>query len=36
MSEAELTHLVTRDSMIGVTRARTPDLQADLTAAAPA
>jgi nitrile hydratase len=36
MSEAELTHLVTRDSMIGVARARMPDLQADLTAAAPA
>ena len=36
MSEAELAALVTRDSMIGVSRARTPELQASPKAAAPA
>jgi nitrile hydratase len=36
MSEAELAGLVTRDSMIGVTKARSPELQPDLKAAAPA
>lgn len=36
MSETELASLVTRDSMIGVTKARTPELQAGLKAAAPA
>jgi nitrile hydratase subunit alpha len=36
MSEAELTSLVTRDSMIGVAKARAPEQQADLKAAAPA
>lgn len=36
MSEAELAALVTRDSMIGVSRARTPDPQARLKSAAPA
>ena len=35
MSEAELASLVTRDSMIGVTKARTPELQPELKAAAP-
>jgi nitrile hydratase len=35
MSEAELARLVTRDSMIGVAKARAPELQADLDAAAP-
>jgi nitrile hydratase subunit alpha len=36
MSEAELATLVTRDSMIGVAKARTPQQQPDLNAAAPA
>jgi nitrile hydratase len=36
MSEVELAGLVTRDSMIGVTRARSPELLPDLKAAAPA
>jgi nitrile hydratase alpha subunit len=36
MSEAELASLVTRDSMIGVTKARSPELQPGLKAAAPA
>jgi nitrile hydratase subunit alpha len=36
MSEAELANLVTRDSMIGVTRARSPEPQPRLKAAAPA
>jgi nitrile hydratase len=36
MSEAELASLVTRDSMIGVTRVRAPETQPDLKAAAPA
>jgi nitrile hydratase len=36
MSEAELASLVTRDSMIGVTKARAPEAQPDLKAAAPA
>jgi nitrile hydratase len=36
MSEAELAGLVTRDSMIGVTKARLPEQRADLKAAAPA
>jgi nitrile hydratase subunit alpha len=36
MSEAELATLVTRDSMIGVTKARTPEQRPDLKAAAPA
>jgi nitrile hydratase len=36
MSELELAGLVTRDSMIGVTRARSPELLPDLKAAAPA
>jgi nitrile hydratase subunit alpha len=36
MNEAELANLVTRDSMIGVTRARSPELQPGLKAAAPA
>src|SRR5918996_979974 len=36
MSEAELANLVTRDSMIGVTKPRAPEQLADLKAAAPA
>jgi nitrile hydratase len=36
MREAELASLVTRDSMIGVTKARAPELQPGLQAAAPA
>lgn len=36
MNEAALAALVTRDSMIGVSRARTPELLADLSPAAPA
>jgi nitrile hydratase subunit alpha len=36
MSEAELAGLVTRDSMIGVTKVRSPEPQPDLKAAAPA
>jgi nitrile hydratase subunit alpha len=36
LSEAELVSLVTRDSMIGVTKARAPEQQPDLKAAAPA
>jgi nitrile hydratase len=36
LSEAELAGLVTRDSMIGVTKARAPEPQPDLKAAAPA
>jgi nitrile hydratase len=36
MSEAELAHLVTRDSMIGVAKAREPEQRPDLKAAAPA
>jgi nitrile hydratase subunit alpha len=36
MSEAELATLVTRDSMIGVTNARAPELHADLKSTAPA
>jgi nitrile hydratase len=36
MSEAELASLVTRDSMIGVTKARAPEHLQDLKAAAPA
>ena len=36
MSEAELASLVTRDSMIGVTKARAPEPQPELKAAAPA
>src|SRR5919108_3379240 len=35
MSEAELASLVTRDSLIGVTKARAPEPRADLKAAAP-
>jgi nitrile hydratase len=36
MSEAELASLVTRDSMIGVTKPRAPEQRPDLKAAAPA
>jgi nitrile hydratase len=36
MSEAELATLVTRDSMIGVTKARALELHADLKTTAPA
>ena len=36
MSEAELASLVTRDSMIGVTKARAPEPRPELKAAAPA
>ncbi len=36
LSEAELARLVTRDSMIGVTKARAPERQPDLKPAAPA
>lgn len=36
MSEAELAGLVTRDSMIGVTKVRAPELQSSLKAVAPA
>jgi nitrile hydratase len=36
MSEAELASLITRDSMIGVTKARAPEQQLDLKATAPA
>jgi nitrile hydratase subunit alpha len=36
MSEAELASLVTRDSMIGVTKPRAPEQHPDLKAAAPA
>ena len=36
MSEAELARLVTRDSMIGVAKARAPESEPDLKAAAPA
>jgi nitrile hydratase len=36
MSEVELAGLVTRDSLIGVTKVRSPELQPDLKAAAPA
>jgi len=36
LSEAELADLVTRDSMIGVTKAHGPEQQAELQAAAPA
>jgi nitrile hydratase subunit alpha len=36
MSEAELARLVTRDSMIGVTKPRPPEQRPDLKAAAPA
>jgi nitrile hydratase len=36
LSEAELADLVTRDSMIGVTKARAPEPHAELKAAAPA
>ena len=36
MSEAELANLVTRDSMIGVTKARAPEPLQGLKAAAPA
>jgi len=36
MREAELANLVTRDSMIGVTKARAPQQQAEIKAAAPA
>jgi nitrile hydratase subunit alpha len=36
MSETELASLVTRDSMIGVAKARSPELQPNLKAAAPA
>ena len=36
LSEAELAGLVTRDSMIGVAKARAPEQQPDLKAAAPA
>jgi nitrile hydratase len=36
MCEAELANLVTRDSMIGVTKARAPQQRPDLKAAAPA
>jgi nitrile hydratase subunit alpha len=36
MSEVELARLVTRDSMIGVTKARAPEQSPDLKAAAPA
>jgi nitrile hydratase len=36
MREAELASLVTRDSMIGVTKARAPELQPGLQAASPA
>ncbi|MGH8071019.1 MAG: nitrile hydratase subunit alpha [Candidatus Entotheonellia bacterium] len=35
MSEAELASLITRDSMIGVTKARAPEQQAEVKAAAP-
>jgi len=35
MREAELANLVTRDSMIGVTKVRSPELQPGLKAAAP-
>jgi nitrile hydratase subunit alpha len=36
LSEEELANLVTRDSMIGVTKARAPEQRSDLKAAAPA
>jgi nitrile hydratase len=36
MSEAQLANLVTRDSMIGVTKARAPEPLQGLKAAAPA
>jgi nitrile hydratase alpha subunit len=36
MSEAELAHLVTRDSLIGVAKARQPEQRPDLKTAAPA
>ena len=36
MTEEQLANLITRDSMIGVTKARAPEPQPELKAAAPA